>query len=143
MAERERSDHFRSLPEDVQGELRGRWRAEEQRFDALYADRKRYRLRSVGEGAFVLVAGRLLFSSTIVGLILAAVIGALVGLVWFQARAQRFTCIAIVLPAWLLLAVISPTYSYGHAMFECVFVVGVSAMIGALREFRLGDSSVM
>jgi len=141
--ERERSEHFRALPGDVQGELRGCWRAEERRFGVRHDDRRRFRLRSAGEGAALLVVGRLLFSSTVPGLFLAAVLGGIVGLVWFQFRAQRFTCIAIVLPAWLLLTVASPTVSFAPAMFEGVYVVAGSAMMGVFREFRRGDSSVM
>lgn len=139
--DREQTDHFLSLPPEMQAELRESWAAELGRFDERFGERKRYLARSALEGAAVLSIAKLLFGWSVVATLVALPVGALTGVVWYLTRAKRFMCVVQVIPGFLLLALVGrPSIML---LFEAVFVVAVTTGVGTTREFRLGDDSVM
>jgi len=139
--ERERSEQFRTLPPAFQAELRGRWREDLARFDARYAVRRRSLGRAVVEAAAVLFVARLAFGPSVVGLLVSLPLGAATGALWYVTRAQRFLCMVEIVPAFLLLQLVGPRSIL--VFFEALLVLCLAAAVGATREFRFGDESVM
>jgi hypothetical protein len=142
IAEREETEQFRDLPEAAQDELRERWQDEISR-QIAHENRRIVTLkRAVAEGAVVLALTQLLFFplSPFV-FVLAVFLGAGTGALWWLARAGRFRCALLGIPAFGLLVLASRLSIL--IFFGAVFYIVGCVALGATREIRPGDGTVM
>ena len=134
------SEHFESLPPDVQDEMRERWQDEVQR----QIDREDLRLET--RIATVLSCVLLFLFVTIVWDVptavtvpAAVIVGVLTGLVWNALDVGRFGALLSVVPGYVGLRVLGPGQNPYVMFFGCVAMACFATLIGVLREMRSGD----
>lgn len=137
----EDAEWFRRLPPHVQEEYRARWRAAAARGAERRAGRKLSVGRAALRGAVAFAVTQAMFGGSWVGLAVAPVVGAVLGLVWLLTRAGPLVHAATGGPLWFFLALAFQPDGNGQILllFGFAFHAGLCSMLAQVAEWKRSD----
>jgi hypothetical protein len=139
-AEREATDQFHGLPDEIQEEYRERWQAEVDRQAARELLKHDLRIQTMLSGVGLFLAVTVVWDVPTATTVPAAVlIGGLTGWLWHVTDAGRFVCLLSVIPGYLVLRGVGPGQNPFAMFFGVVAMAAFATLLGALREIRTGN----